>query len=61
MTHQLPDPGDDNPDENRAPDDSPDGPREPPRRDAPQGPLEDDQARSRKGHPSGNENFRGEP
>ncbi|MDS0135850.1 MULTISPECIES: hypothetical protein [unclassified Amycolatopsis] len=42
-------------------DERPETRQEPPRRNDPQGPLEDDQARSREGHPSGNENFRGEP
>jgi hypothetical protein len=33
---------------------------EPPRRDAAEGPLEDDDAKSRPGHPDFSENFRGD-
>jgi hypothetical protein len=33
---------------------------EPPRRDEPEGPLEDDYAKSQPGHPRSNENFRGD-
>jgi hypothetical protein len=57
MTDQRPEPAEKSADEKRPRGESPD----PPRRNAPQGPLEDEHARSRKGHPSGNENFRGEP
>jgi hypothetical protein len=59
MTHQRPEATEETPNQN--PSEPPETRQEPPRRNAPQGPLEDDKARSRKGHPSGNENFRGEP
>ncbi|WP_158104149.1 hypothetical protein [Amycolatopsis pretoriensis] len=32
----------------------------PPRRDEPEGPLEDEEARARPGHPGAHENFRGD-
>jgi hypothetical protein len=61
MTHRQPEPAEDTAHEHPHPSEPSDTRQNPPRRNAPQGPLEDDQARSRKGHPSGNENFRGEP
>ncbi|MCR6490777.1 hypothetical protein M8542_49105 [Amycolatopsis sp. OK19-0408] len=57
MTHGRPSPRQADEDRGERPADT----QQPPRRNAPQGPLEDDRARSREGHPSGNENFRGEP
>jgi hypothetical protein len=59
MTYQRPEPTEETANPSRS--EPSDTRQNPPRRNAPQGPLEDDQARSRKGHPSGNENFRGEP